>query len=168
MATRRAKREVLRGLAERVLDHVFEAFSSKQMAELLKATERAVRDGDKDLVQKLVEAGAGIGCGLHEAVGGRDRVIVDILLASGAPMKSRNAHGHPALHIAAEAGDADMILLLLLKGAGKDTLDARRNTALCVAAELGHLAATKSLLTGGVGYRDSMRHVGEVGAARCG
>lgn len=145
------KREALRGVAERVLDHIFEAFSSEQWADLLETPlDRAATHGDQDLVQKLVEAGAAdTGYALHSALQNRHKSIVHILLENGAPVNSRNLHGFAPLHVAVRVGDADMIRSFLLKGADKDTLDDHGFTALYWAAHFGHLAATKYLLAAG-------------------
>ena len=145
-----ANREPLRGMAERVLDHVFEECSARQWAELLEAPlERAAGDGDSGLARKLVEAGAEMEHALHEAARGGHGEIVDNLLASGARIDSTNPDGSPTLHVAAEGGHADIIRSLLLGGATADELDDLRRTALYVAVEAGHLAATEALLAAG-------------------
>ena len=149
--TAAANREALRGVAERVLDHIFEVFSSERWAELLKVPlERAAGDGDQDLVQRLVEGGANMGHALHEAVRGGHREVAGNLLNNGARVNDIGTHGYAPLHVASEVGDPEMLQMLLLKGAHKDMLDAVGATPLHAAARFGVLASTRALLAAGV------------------
>lgn len=146
----RAGREALRGVAERVLDHIFEAFSSEQWANLLGVPlERAAGDGNGGLAQKLIKAGAEMGFALYAAIGSGHREVVNTLLENGAPVSDKDSQGFAPLHVAAQAGDAEMLRSLLCRGAEKDGLGPQGNTALHMAAQLGHLAATKALLAAG-------------------
>lgn len=145
-----ANREALRGVAERVLDHLFEAFSSDQWADLLKAPlERAAQHGDQGLAQKLVEAGAEMGCALHKAVLAEHGDIANNLLENGALIDGKDTHGFTPLRVAARNGDAQMMRLLLLKGADKDELDAQGFSVLYATAERGHLSGVQVLLAAG-------------------
>lgn len=143
------KREALRGVAEQILDHIFEAFSSEQWAELLKAPlERAARQGDQGLARKLVEAGADMEYALGEAVGGRHRETATNLLEIGASFDETQNRIF-FLHNAAKNGDAEMIRLLLLHGADEDGLSDEGCSALCGTVCGGYMAATQALLTAG-------------------
>eukprot|EP00752_Nemacystus_decipiens_P016786 g15023.t1 len=88
-------REALRGVEVLAFDLIFEVLTSQQpqqLAELLTAPlERAAAKGERDLAQRLVRAGAGIGNALHEAIrvmhaGTRQGAarVVDSLLRAGA------------------------------------------------------------------------------------
>ena len=158
------KREALRGVAEVVLDHIFEAFSSEQWAELLKAPlERAAGQGDQGLARKLVEAGADMEYALGEAVGGRHRETATNLLEIGASFDKKDTQNRTFfLHNAAKNGDAEMIRLLLLHGADKDGLSDEGCSALCGTVCGGYMAATQALLTAGAGVNIECDHDGSV------
>ena len=65
------EREALRGAEEETFDILAEVLTLEQWAELLRAPlERAAKTGNRGLAQKLVDAGAEIGNGLHDAIWG--------------------------------------------------------------------------------------------------
>lgn len=148
MTTER-RREALRGVAEQVLDHIYQVFSREEWAQVLEVPlQRAAYEGDEGLVQKLVEAEAETGIALHKAIVGGHREIVNILLENGASIETA-FEGNKPLHVAAEAGDAEIMRSLLRRGADKDELDGLGFTATYSAAQFGHVAGVQALLTAG-------------------
>ena len=76
------------------VDLIFEALTSEQWAELLKAPlEQAAAVGERYLTRKLLHAGANIGDALHEAIRGGYGNIVKCLLANGAAVLAKNTDG---------------------------------------------------------------------------
>jgi len=70
------------------------------------------------------------GCPLHDACQkGEDR-RVRILLAEGAAVNKRNAHGQAAIHLASAAGNHGALILLLEGGANISALDMHGRTPL--------------------------------------
>ena len=144
------KREVLRGVAEQVLDRMFKAFTSEQWSAVLQAPlASAAGEGDEGLVQKLVEAGAHIGDAVHAAIRGGHGEIVDTLVENGGSIHQPDADGDPPLHVAAGFGEAEILRSLLLKGADKDSWDAFDCTALYRAALWGHVDTVDALMIAG-------------------
>ncbi len=144
-------RQVLRGAEIQVLDLMAECSTPKQWAALLKRPlERAARQGNRGLAQKLVTAGAQIGTALHEAVGGGHGELVNDLLERGVYIDVKDtASGRTALHVAAREGRTEMVELLMLKGADKDSFDKKKSTPLDTAVCLGHVTTALALLAGG-------------------
>ncbi|CAM9091022.1 unnamed protein product, partial [Hapterophycus canaliculatus] len=144
------RRETLRGEAERVLDIIAGTWTFKGWAKMLKIPlQHAVAQGDKDLSQKLVRAGAEFGSSLHGAVRGGHAEIVDFLLESRASPDSKDANGLTALHFAAKLGKLEVTRLLLRYGADKDAFEKDRCTPLHLAAKNGHVALVEILLSAG-------------------
>ena len=168
-------REALRGEEVLAFDLIFEVFTSKQLAKLLTAPlERAVAKGERDLAQRLVGAGAGIGNALdeairrghreivsdlvgagagigdalHEAVRGGHGDIVSDLVESGASL-AKGADGHTPLHNAVAWGETEIAKLLVLKGADKDAFDEGNWTPLYLAVFHGEPDVVLALLTAG-------------------
>ena len=98
--------------------------TSEEWAELLKGPlERAARQGNRGLAQKLVDAGVDIGDELHAAVRGGHGEVMNDLLESGASINATHTkNGYTPLHVAAEEGKPEMVQPLILKGADKDAL----------------------------------------------
>ncbi len=114
---RSSSREILRGVAENVLDHMFKGSPPSEWPALLQAAlESAAGEGDESLVQKLVEAGARIADAVHAAIRGGHEKIVSHLLESGASIHEPDRQGLPPLHVAAAHGEAEILRSLLLKG----------------------------------------------------
>ena len=113
------------------------------------ALERAARQGERDLVQKLVEEGTEIGLAMHAAAEGGHEEVVNYLLEHGAPVSARHGNGNTPLHYAAKGGNAAIVQRLLLKGAEIDASNNLVLTPLYVAADGGHVAAALALMTAG-------------------
>ena len=150
--TNRDGREALRGAEEETFDLLAEVLTSEKWAELLRAPlERAARQGNRGLAQKLVEAGAEIGNALHEATRGGHGGVVSYLLGNGASIDVHDCrcYGYAPLHVAAEEGQTEMVQLLLLKGAETNTPAYSLRTPLYLAASNGHAAIARALLAAG-------------------
>ena len=151
MENKECARNILRGFEGRIFDLVFR--SPKKWAAFLRTLlERAAAQGDAVLVDKLMEAGAGFGYAVDEAVGSGHLVIVNKLLERGATLDlgSRNRHGVTPLHVAAEHGKQEMVQFLLLKGADKDAVDVYGCSPLHMAADHDRAAVVQVLLDAGV------------------
>lgn len=84
------------------LDLMYEALTATQWGELLKTPlKRAAVKGKRDLLQKLVKAGAKIGDALHKTVQGGHEEIVNDLLESGASIDVKGMEGNTPLRVAA-------------------------------------------------------------------
>ncbi|HEV8066271.1 MAG TPA: ankyrin repeat domain-containing protein [Planctomycetaceae bacterium] len=112
--------------------------------------------GGAEVVKLLCDAGADARDGylgytaLMSAVEGRDREVIQLLLAKGADAKSKNRAGWTALHAAAETGDWNTTKDLLAHGAepnAADTIQGR--TPLLWAAAGGHGDVARLLLDHG-------------------
>lgn len=132
---------------------ISEAFSQlytpDQATMLTAALEHAARQGERDMVQELVEAGAGIGNALHAAAEDGHEEIVHDLLENGAPVTAQDKAGNTPLHIAAQVGDMEIAQLLLLKGANINALNNLGRTPLYLAADSGHVGAALALMSAG-------------------
>ena len=160
----KACREKFRGVEGETLDFLFEVITPYQWGMLLKdPLLRAVADGNRDLVHKLVAAGAELGNALHEAVHLGYEDIVNELLTNGAALNGENAlercqafddqlgdtRRMAPLHVAVEAGNMAMVELLLLKGADEDVLDTKHCTPLSLADCCGRLDIMRVLIEHG-------------------
>ena len=72
--------------------------------------------------------------GLHRAAWQGDLAKMKALLAGGAALEARDAHGRTPLHVAAHARQRDAIQLLAKAGADLDALEADRYDAVTIAA----------------------------------
>lgn len=143
------RRKVLRGAEEEAFDLLAEVLTPDQWVKLLKAPlERAARQGNRGLAQKLIGAGAVVGNALHLATLGGFGEIVNDLLESGASVDAKGTSGCTPLHVAAEEGETKIFHLLLLKVADKDALNNCNETPLYLAVN-GNMAAALALLVAG-------------------
>ncbi|KAH0561961.1 hypothetical protein GP486_003333 [Trichoglossum hirsutum] len=114
-----------------------------------KALRKASGNGHKLAVCLLIENGAAINHSGALILASREgqRDIVQILLEKGGGVEERDKRGGTALHAAAERGRDEVVLLLLKKGADIRAKDNGEQTALHRAASRGHEAAVQLLLS---------------------
>jgi ankyrin repeat protein len=86
---------------------------------------------------------------LHWAVRQGDGEIIDRLLKAGANVSAANRYGVTPLHLAAVNGDAATIKRLLDAGANVNSLGADGETPLMTVARGGHVEAAKVLIERG-------------------
>lgn len=107
-----------------------------------------------DVVAYLIEQGADIharsnnsmnNTPLHAVMPGGQRALVELLLARGADVNSRQEGGWVALHEAALRGDADLVSLLLDYHADPTLKTDHGKTARAIAEEKGHTAVVELL-----------------------
>ena len=157
----RSGREALRGAEAQTLDLIAELLTSEEWAELLRGPlYLAAGQGNRDLAQRLVEAGAQIGNALHAAVHGGHGEVADDLLGNGASIDARNLAGRTPLHLAARVDKPEMVELLMTRGADKDARDPGEMTPLHIAASRGHATSALALLAGGADVHLGCRMVG--------
>lgn len=157
-------REALRGGEQETFNLIAEVLTSEQQwAELLKAPlERAARQGNRGLAQKLVRAGAEIARALHAAAWEGHEGIANDLLENGASVdakdRSRHGNGNTPLHCAAAEGKTETVRLLLHRGADTDAAGILQCTPLYLAARFGNVAAALALMAAGtdVNFRSRM------------
>ena len=113
----------------------------------------AVRDGNLDMINFLLDLGAYIGqpsalgdTPLHNAVDSNQIESAKLLLERGAVVGLKNHDAITPLHIAAEKNLSDMATLLLSYGANIDNKDKRQWTALHIAVDKGHIPMIRFLL----------------------
>jgi ankyrin repeat protein len=83
---------------------------------------------------------------LTRAVWRRHLRVVTLLLEKGADANTVDAHGTPALYIAAMRGYEELVSLLLTSGADASIIDGSGWTALIHASRWGHVAVVRVLL----------------------
>ena len=117
----------------------------------------AAQRGDAAAARALLEAGAvdvdapsrdGTPA-LHWAVRGRDRDLVERLLAAGADVNAPNRYGVRPLEVALEMGDAPLTRRLLEEGADPAASDRAGETPLMLAARVGDAELARALLEHG-------------------
>lgn len=122
----------------------------------------AAMNGDADMAQMLVTAGANVRATtrlgaytpLFLAARGGYADVVRVLLAAGADAKSRTSNGTTPLMIAAASGDTRTITSLVENGAEIDAKDdARGETPLMFAAGYNRVDAVKLLLSKGANHK---------------
>lgn len=138
---------------------------------------RAVRNGQVDLVRRLLDSGADIeernrydSTALYTAVGLQNYDLVMLLLERGANVDARRCDGWTPLHIAASCGNPEIIKVLLDRGAALHVRDSFGKSALHIAAKGVHHQTLEVLLDRGADI-DAVRFNGETAlhhAARSG
>jgi ankyrin repeat protein len=117
----------------------------------------AVRVGDRDTVERLIEAGADVNAvnrygvrPLHLAIAAADADLTRRLLDAGADALAPDRAGEPPLALAARVGEPAIAQALLAHGAAVDALDRDfGQTPLMVAARDGHVELAKLLIDAG-------------------
>ena len=107
---------------------------------------QAARDGNEEVVQKLIVSGADIKAShattlrhaLSEASIHDHQKIVDLLLKAGCPHEQCDAEGYTALHHACRKGHLSVAKILLANGASVDALGPQGQTALHLAMQAPH------------------------------
>jgi ankyrin repeat protein len=110
--------------------------------------------GHPEIAAWLVDQGANIDLAannpmrvapIHAAVAARQFGIVEMLVANGANVNARQAHGFTPLHAAAQNGDVQTVRLLLEKGAEVGARSDNGQNALDIAMQRGHAEVSELL-----------------------
>ena len=116
----------------------------------------AVREGDTDLIEKLLENGADIeakdqygNTALTTAALYGRQSIVECLLDRGADIEAKDQYGRTALLLAAWQGHKSIVECLLDRGADIEAKNPYGYTALLLAAWYGHQSIVECLLNRG-------------------
>lgn len=91
--------------------------------------------------------------GLHRAAWQGDLAKMASLIAAGADLEARDAHGRTPLHVAAHARQREAIALLAKAGARLDALEADRYDAVTIAAVADDVPTLALLLSLGASAR---------------
>jgi len=86
---------------------------------------------------------------LHSAARQGHREIVELLIANGSDVNSRDSSGKSSLHDAALGGHKEIVELLIIKGADLNTESGYYGAPLHVAAGLGHEEVVELLIANG-------------------
>ena len=117
----------------------------------------AVQQGDLDLVQRLIRAGANVkarndfgSTPMSEAAVLARTPILEVLLKAGAEVESPNADGQTALMVVARTSQVDAARLLIARGANVNAVEKwRGQTALMWAVAQNQPAMVKELIAHG-------------------
>ncbi|KAL9127321.1 MAG: hypothetical protein Q9217_003783 [Psora testacea] len=107
---------------------------------------QAARDGNEQMIQKLLVSGADITASdtstrrhaLSEASTQGHQKIVDLLIKEGCPLEYLDAEGNTALHHACRGGHLSVAKSLITNGALINALGPEKQTALHLAMEVPH------------------------------
>ena len=107
---------------------------------------QAARDGNEEIVQKLIVSGADIKAShattlrhaLSEASIHDHQSIVDLLVKEGCPLEHCDAEGYSALHHACQRGHLSVAKILITNGAPVDASGPHGQTALHLAMQVPH------------------------------
>ncbi len=116
----------------------------------------AAREGDREAVVSLLEAGADVNLpagdgttALAEAAHRNDLELVELLLAAGGDVRAANDYGATPLYLASANADAALVEELLRVGANPNLALLSGETPLMAAANRGKLRVVQSLLARG-------------------
>ena len=117
----------------------------------------AAATGDLPLAKRARAAGASLDatepqksrCAMHQAAAHGCCLLIEYLLAEGAPVDQRTLKGHTPLHAAAVAGQSVTAELLIAEGANPSALDRTGAAPLHWAAQQGHAALVELLVSHG-------------------
>ena len=126
---------------------------------------KAVKDGNTDLVRRLLDLGADPD--LQVPIRRRNRIrnnliratlednleIVELLLAAGADVNAKDVYGNTALIWASNKGNLDIVELLLASGANVNETNSSGYTALEYAVNKGYSEIEIALRDAGAGFR---------------
>ncbi len=129
-----------------------ELTESRERADLL----RAASQGDRELVEMLLEMGTDVNCRsahlntplIRSAFKGH-LPIAQLLIARGADIEARNCQGHTPLMVASNTDSGDMVSLLLAGGANPRVKNAEGYSALTIAVNDNRTEIVKLLLACG-------------------
>ncbi len=139
----------------------------------LEPLHRAVRDGNREMVEFLVQNGAPLDTPdglqgwtpLHHAARLGYVGIVKVLLARGAATSLPDRRGQTPLHLAARLGKAETVSVLLLHGAHVDPTNLWDRTPLHEAVMLGREADDPAAARAVDDYLAAARHLVAAGAS---
>ncbi|CAM9169936.1 unnamed protein product [Ectocarpus sp. 8 AP-2014] len=153
---------ILQDLGDMIFKLVCDRATPEQWAEWLRAPlEHAAGTGNRDLVDKLLGAGANVGAGwrgchgktlLHAAAEGGNVHVITSLRRAGAwgDMKEKSLDtGHTPLDVAVIGGKEAAAKALIMAGADVNTLDATNDGPLHLAIKGGHPGIAEDLLLSG-------------------
>ncbi|CAM9677623.1 unnamed protein product [Ectocarpus fasciculatus] len=153
---------ILQHLGDTIFKLVCDRATPEQWAEWLRAPlEHAAGTGNRDLVEKLLEAGADGNAGwrgcdgktlLHAAAeGGNVQVITRLSTAgAGGDINAKSlAYGHTPLDLAVIGGKEAAAKALIMAGADVNVLDTANDGPLHLAIKGGHVGMAEDLLLGG-------------------
>lgn len=142
--------ESLRGLEERVFDHVRQRATTHEWAAWLRIPmQYSAAAGDQDVTLKLLAAGARGDAMMAACRGGHDTLVDDLLRAGERPDQKDRVTGDAPIHVASSLGHVGVVTSLLREGVEPDTRDATGCGPLHLAAEHGRLPVVRAQLAAG-------------------
>jgi len=126
------------------------------LSELEKTLIDAAREGDLEVVERLIHDGARVNViddtgttPLHWAVFGGHQDVTKALIAQGALVNVPDVDGFTPLDTASQKGFTKLVQLLIKEGANLEARDNDGGTALYAAAGKGHVRVVEVLLSAG-------------------
>jgi len=116
------------------------------------ALDQAVWKGEQDIVRILLERGADHGCALHNAAANDQLGMVELLLAEGVDIDTRDEDGYTALTDAAMEGQQKIVIFLLERGADINARNNAGDSALDRAIQCGQEEIARILVDHGADF----------------
>ena len=114
----------------------------------VKLFKKAVKDNDKDLIEKILNTKSPEGNTLiHSAVHHSNRSLIKFLVKNGANVNEKNNQGQTALHIASQMCNHEFIKILLDNKALVNERDKKGDSALSLAIKSNNMYMEYSRLT---------------------